>query len=188
LTVTALPVDESNDLLGQLIDEVKSRKDGPSKKKVRLLLYGSEIDDIALIQLLEASGANVVIEDICMGTKAYLHDIALEGNLIANLAERYLGKITCPRTFRFSPASREAELAQRFGYITSLAADYRVNGAVLYILMFCDCFEFDMPDVRDYLKAAGISSLHIEDDYTLSGMNALKTRIEAFFEIIQEGQ
>ncbi len=187
LATTSLPVDEGNEMLRAIIDESKSRQDGPDSKVARILLYGSQVDDIALTKLLEQSGANVVIDDICMGTKSFLHDVAVEGDPLVNLAQRYLGQITCPRTFRSSIASREEELAQRFGYIKDLALEYRVNGAFLYVLMFCDCFEFDVPDVRDYLEGMGIPSLHIEDDYSLSGISGLKTRVEAFVEMIQQG-
>jgi bzd-type benzoyl-CoA reductase N subunit len=184
LAATALPVGECNDLLRAVIGEVQSRDDGPGKKSARLLLYGSEVDDVSLLRLLEDSGANVVIEDICMGSKHWLHDVATDGDPLANIAKRYLEKITCPRTFRFTAGGHDDDLEARFGYILDMAREYNVNGAVLYVLMFCDTFEFDAPDVRDYLKEKGVPSLHLEDDYSLSGIDGFKTRIKAFLEMI----
>jgi benzoyl-CoA reductase/2-hydroxyglutaryl-CoA dehydratase subunit BcrC/BadD/HgdB len=183
--VTCIPVDEANDLLRRIIDQVKSRRQGRrEKRKPRLLIYGSELDHPTPIQLLEDAGADVVVDDICMGTKSYLTDVATEGNLLQSLAQRYLGSITCPRTFRFSDGTRQQDLDDRFGYITELAREYEVDGAILYVLMFCDTFEFDVPDVRDYLQGAGIPILHVEDDYQLSGLGGMRTRIEAFLEMI----
>ena len=186
--VTCIPVDEANDLLRRIIDQVKSRQQGrPAERKPRLLIYGSELDHPAPIQLLEDAGADVVVDDTCMGTKSYLTDVTTEGNLLANLAQRYLGSITCPRTFRFSDGTRQQDLDDRFGYIAELAREYKVDGAILYVLMFCDTFEFDVPDVRDYLQDSGIPTLHIEDDYQLSGLGGMRTRIEAFLEMIGTG-
>ena len=186
--VTCIPVDEANDLLRQIIDQVNSRPHGrPAWRRPRLLIYGSELDHPAPVQLLEDTGADVVVDDICMGTRFYLTDVETEGNLLANLAQRYLGSITCPRTFRFSEGTRQQDLDARFGYLTELARQYKVDGAILYVLMFCDTFEFDVPDVRDYLQGAGIPTLHIEDDYRLSGFGGMRTRIEAFLEMIGSG-
>jgi benzoyl-CoA reductase subunit C len=182
--VSCIPVAEGNPMLEEIIEEVKSRKKGPEKTGVRLLVWGSEIDNPEPIRLLEDTGARVVIDDICMGTKSYLSDVATEGNLLGNLANRYLGAITCPRTFRFSAGSRGQDLRNRFGHLVDLAREYRVNGAVLYVLMFCDTFEFDVPDVRDVLQRIGIPTLHVEDDYRLSGAGGMRTRIEAFMEMI----
>jgi len=182
--VTCMPVGESNEMLREIIGQVKSRVESAPGNRVRLLIYGAELDQPAPIRLLEDAGAHVVVEDICMGTKSYLSDVGTEGNLLANLAQRYLRDITCPRTFRFSAGTRGDDLDARFGYLVELAREYEVDGAILYILMFCDTFEFDVPDVRDYLREAGIPTLHIEDDYRLSGLGAMRTRMEAFLEMI----
>ena len=60
-----------------------------------------------------------------------------------------------------------------------------VDGVVLYVMKFCDLHEFDVPDLRDYLEKQGIPVLHIESDYTMASVVVLRTRIEAFVEMIQ---
>jgi len=179
-----IPVDEANDMLRTIIEEVSARKDGPKKKQARVLVYGCEIDHIAFINLVEESGANVVMDDLCIGTRYYWKDVAQTGNLLRNLADHYLGDITCPRTFRRSPVSHQQDLDNRFGYLRDFARDFDVNGAIFYIIRFCDTFEFDVPEVKDYLEEAGIPCLHLEDDYSLSSIGGLKTRIQAFLEMV----
>jgi len=183
LAAMSIPVTECNEMLSNIIQEVKTRKDGP-RKAVRLLLYGSEIDDIAFINLVEECGANVVIDDLCIGTKYYWKDVAADGNLLKNLADHYLGEVMCPRTFRRSPGTRQQDLDNRFGYIGDFAKEFNVSGAILYIIRYCDTFEFDAPEVRDYLQAMGIPVLHLEDDYSLTSIQGFKTRIQAFLEIM----
>jgi benzoyl-CoA reductase/2-hydroxyglutaryl-CoA dehydratase subunit BcrC/BadD/HgdB len=51
-------------------------------------------------------------------------------------------------------------------------------------MKFCDLHEFDVPDLRDYLEKEGLPVLHIESDYTMAAVGALKTRIQAFLEMI----
>lgn len=179
------PVEECNEMLRSIIEEVRTRRDGPQRKGARLLVYGCEIDDIAFINLVEESGANVVIDDLCMGTRDYWKDVATDGDPLKNLADRYLGGIMCPRTFRRSPGTRQQDLDNRFGYIRDFAREFNVKGAILYIIRYCDSFEFDAPEVRDYLEQAGVAVLHLEDDYSLSSIQGFKTRIQAFLEMME---
>ncbi len=184
MAVMSIPVDEANELLGSVIEEVSTRKGGPQRKSARLLVYGGEIDDTAFINLVEESGANVVIDDLCFGTRYYWDDVALDGDPLKNLADRYLGKIMCPRTYRRSLGTRQQDLDNRFGYLRDFAQSFNVNGAILYVIRYCDTFEFDVPEVRDYLQDAGIPCLHLEDDYSLTSIGGFKTRIQAFLEMI----
>ena len=184
MAVLSIPVDEANELLRSIIEEVSNRKDGPQKKAARLLVYGCEIDDIAFISLVEESGANVVIDDLCFGTRHYWNDVATDGDPLKNLADRYLGKVMCARTYRRAPGTRQEDLDNRFSYLRDFAKSFNVNGAILYIIRYCDTFEFDVPEVRDYLQEVGISCLHLEDDYSLTSIGGFKTRIQAFLEMI----
>ncbi|PIU57659.1 MAG: hypothetical protein COS88_00495, partial [Chloroflexi bacterium CG07_land_8_20_14_0_80_51_10] len=58
----SIPVSECNDLLRSVTNEVKERRDTPERQSVRLLVYGAEVDDTTLIDLIEESGANVVMD------------------------------------------------------------------------------------------------------------------------------
>ncbi len=79
----------------------------------------------------------------------------------------------------------EADLEERFGHIREFARDYDVNGVILYIMMkFCDLHEYDVPDLRDYMENKGLPVLHIESDYSMASVMGLRTRIEAFMEVI----
>ena len=179
----SIPVEESNQLLRDVIQDLKKRHDGPVQKTARLMVIGPEIDDSPLFQLIEDSEANVVIDDTCIGTRVYWHDVDSDGDPLDNLGTRYLEKVMCPRTARQRTGSREEDLDTRFGHILGMAREFSVNGVVLYILRYCDNFGFDVPDMIDYLEKAGLPVLFIEDEYLISSAR-LKTRIEAFIEMI----
>ncbi len=57
-----------------------------------------------------------------------------------------------------------------------------MTGVIFYIIRFCDTYEFDAPDVRDFLEGEGFRVLHLEDDYNLPSLAQLRTRVEAFLE------
>lgn len=183
----SLPVEEANALLRRVIGELRERKGSPQKKLIRLLISGNEIDDPAFINLVEECGANVVADDLCIGTKFFWHDVEKTEDPFDGLSTRYLEKIMCARTYRgkaWGPETRQADLEERFGHVRDFARDFNARGAILYVLKYCDTQEWDVPDLRDYLEQVGVPVLHIEHDYTLGSFGALRTRIQAFLEMI----
>jgi len=184
VAVMTTPVEEANELVASVIEEVKERRERPEKKPCRLLVYGSVIDNIPFIELIEESGANVVIDDLCFGTRYYRQDVELSDDPLLSIAERYLDKVMCPRTHRPDLHTREKTLESRIGYLREYAIDYNANGVILYVLRFCDSCAFDAPEIRDYLQKAGLHVLHLEDDYSLTSIQGFRTRIQAFVEMV----
>ena len=180
----SIPVVEYNEIIRVVIGEVKGRQPGSRAKKTRILVYGSEIDDIAFIELVEECGANVVMDDLCTGTKTFWHDVEMTGELMDGLANRYLEKIICPRTYRGGVGTRLQDLELRFGYLHEFIRDFKVDGVIFYVIRFCDTFELEVPDVKEYLAGKGVPSLYLEDDYSVATIGQLRTRIEAFLEMI----
>ena len=189
VALMSIPVDEGNELLKQVIGEVKGRKDGPQKKPARLMLWGSIIDNIALVDMIESAGANVVMDDTCVGSRAYFSDVKLTDDPLDGLAYRYLVEIKCPRTFResvFGETSKDymKDLESRFGYLKDYAKEWNVNGVVLQSVKYCDIHGYEVPGLRDYLEHIGLPNTYIEHDYNKSALAPLRTRIQAFLEVI----
>ena len=179
-----LPVLEFNDLLRSVIKEIKERGSGPQKKPVRILIYGSVIDDISFVQLIEESEANVVMDDLSTGSRGFWHDVEVTSDPLDGIVNRYLDKIYCPRTYRPQAETPEKDLDNRFGYVYKFATDFKVNGVILYVIRFCDTYELDAPDFRDYFQKKGLPVLYLEDDYSATTLGQLKTRVQAFLEMI----
>lgn len=184
LAVLTLPVEEGTALLREVLQEVKKRQDGPPRHPARLLVHGAELDDAGFMELVEELGANVVVDDLCVGTRSFWHNVEVNGSPLKALARRYLEKVYCPRTLRPCPSTRAADLDARFGHLRQFAQDFAVNGAIFYIIRFCDTFEFDAPEVKAYLEEAGVPVLQIEGDYSMVAIARLRTRVQAFLEMI----
>ena len=184
VAVMSTPVTEANELLRGVIKEVEGREDGCQKKPARLMICGTGNDDITFIEMVEESGANVVIDDLCFGTRPYWCEVEVSHNPLASIARSYLERLNCPRTYRQSPGSHQEDLENRFGYLYEFAKDFKVNGIILYILRYCDTHAFDVPDVKEYLRGKGLPVLEIEGDYPTPSIARLKTRVQAFLEMI----
>ena len=74
------------DLLEEIIAEVRKGENGPEKQPARLLVYGCEISDSTFPELVESSGANIVIDDLGMGTRSYWEDVPVTADPLEGLA------------------------------------------------------------------------------------------------------
>jgi benzoyl-CoA reductase subunit C len=184
----SLPAAEGNELLNQVIDEVKKRTDGPGRKLARLLIWSSTLDDVDVMQVFEDK-ANVVMNEDCGGIRAFRGNVKLTADPLEGLADYYMKEITCARTFRQAKLGETKkdyaeDLQSRFGYLKPIVRDWKINGAILLLVRYCDPFAFEMPSVKDYLDSIGIPSTYIEYDYTVGALAQLRTRVEAFLETI----
>lgn len=94
--------------------------------------------------------------------------------LLDLLADRYLG-INCAC---FSPNENRKQ------DILRLVKEYKADGVVLYSLNFCQPYDIEAISLEKELKKAEIPAISITTDYSSEDENQLKTRIEAFLEML----
>lgn len=166
--------EEHNRLLKQLLSQIENRTDMP-KIGTRLLVTGSVMDNIEVMKIIEDKGANVVADDLCTGSRYFWDLVNPAADPIHAIADRYLDKIPCPFTVHSE---------DRFKHTLEMAKEYDVEGAIIFVLKFCDTHSFDAPILMEELKAQGLPVLYLEWEHAMSGIAGLKTRIEAFIEMI----
>jgi benzoyl-CoA reductase/2-hydroxyglutaryl-CoA dehydratase subunit BcrC/BadD/HgdB len=179
----SLPVAEAIVLIDDVIAEAKAR--GPlAPKTARLMVVGAQLDSTAFIELIEDGGAWVVADDLCPGGRESLAPVDGTAHPIDALAERYLRRVYCGRTYRETKGSAADDAEERFGHIGRALKEYGVNGVVLYIYKYCDPFGFEVPQIKAYIESQGVPVLYVEDEYSMSSIGRLRTRIEAFLEML----
>jgi benzoyl-CoA reductase subunit C len=184
VSAMSLPVDESTTLIKSVIEDVKKRGTSSTKTGSRILLIGDQIDDVAIIDAIEASGAHLVMDDLSMGSKMYWGDVDSSDDPYEALAVRYLRKLKMPMTFVGGGETYQESLKTRFGHLKRYIKEFNVEGAILFIYKFCDPYGFEVPAMKSFIESAGIQVLYIEDEYSTSSLGRVKTRIEAFLEMI----
>ncbi|NPV89839.1 MAG: 2-hydroxyacyl-CoA dehydratase [Firmicutes bacterium] len=146
----------------------------------RIMIAGTPmaIPNWKLHHVVETSGAAVVVEESCTGTRYFENQVDESGTTIDEqiqaLAERYM-KTNCA-CFTPNPG--------RVQDILRLAKEYRVDGVIDYNLQFCGLYSTESYLVQQALKEAGVPVLQIETDYGEQDGEQLKTRVQAFLEII----
>ena len=189
VALMSLPVEEGSRLLKEVIDEIRARTNGPAKKSARLLVWGPVIHETPLIEMIENLDANVVMDDTCVGSRAYFDDVKLTEDPIDGLAHHYLVDINCPRTFREgsrgkAKGNHTTDLDIRFGYLGRFAREWKVDGIILQSVRYCDSHGYELPAIKEFLDRANLPCMYLEHMNTGSGLAPLKTRVQAFLEII----
>jgi benzoyl-CoA reductase/2-hydroxyglutaryl-CoA dehydratase subunit BcrC/BadD/HgdB len=172
------------DKIGELGDELEQRiKTGQGVAPVetpRVMLSGCPmaVPNWKLPFLVESSGAVIVGEESCIGTRNTRDLVEETGEtleaMLDAITDRYL-RIDCAC---FTP-NRE-----RLEHIVAMARDLKVDGVIHYGLSFCQPYAMEAFKVEKALKDADIPMLSIETDYSMEDVEQLKTRVEAFVEML----
>ena len=161
--------------LRHLFPLLKGKKSDLSGK--RILISGSNIafgDEI--VQFIEELGGLVVGDDICSGMRYYWDNVELNKDPVHSLAKRYLNKIPCARMYSDS---------LRFEFIKNIAKTYQAAGIVNYNLKFCDPFQLKKYSFKNYFQNdLDLPVLTIAREYTQSDLEQIRTRIQAFLEML----
>ena len=121
----------------------------------------------------------MVGEESCTGTRYFNNltpesDGTLAGQLEAIAARQLETHCAC-----FTPND------ERIEDIITLARDWAVDGVVHYNLQFCHTFANEAVKVEKALAEEDIPLLRIETDYGDEDTGQLRTRVEAFLEMIR---
>lgn len=179
-------VDKWAEAMGKLNNELKKRQDKGefiTRNHVpRILLAGSPsiFPNWKILSLVEKMGAVVVADETCMGDR-YLYDPVgiVEDSMIdmmRGIASRCIMPCTCPS---FSPNDDRAYKLLR------MIEEFRIDGILYCVLKGCIIYDFELISIDNSMKEKGISVLRIETDYSPEDVEQLRTRIEAFIEMIQ---
>jgi benzoyl-CoA reductase/2-hydroxyglutaryl-CoA dehydratase subunit BcrC/BadD/HgdB len=172
-------------MCNRLADELEQRiKDGVSvvpEGTKRILVTGTPlaVPNWKLHNIIETSGAAVVCEEMCTGTRYFENLVdetaaALDEQFMA-LSERYM-KNNCAC---FTPNTG------RIDDILRMVKEYKADGVIDCSLKFCCLYDTEKYNVSKALKEAGVPVLRLETDYTDTDAEQLRTRIGAFIEMLQ---
>ncbi len=170
--------------IGELCDELEKRvKVGEGVVPAgtpRLMLSGCPmaVPNWKLPYIVESSGAVIVGEESCIGTRN-IRDLVDESGdtleeMLDSLVDRYM-RIDCAC---FTPNQ------ERLQNIVAMARDLQVKGVIHFALNFCQPYAMEAFKVGRALEEAGIPMLSIETDYSMEDVEQLKTRVEAFLEMV----
>jgi benzoyl-CoA reductase/2-hydroxyglutaryl-CoA dehydratase subunit BcrC/BadD/HgdB len=172
---TRLPREQFNQLLEQLLDEIK-RTGREIKKGKRLMISGSQLENSAWIEAIEALDAVVVTDEIEAGTRYFWGKVDTKLPPMEALARYYI--------FGRPPGTRIWPAGKRFEHIFNMVKQYKVDGVISEILRNDAEYGHDKLFLDKEMAKRGIPILELDVDYGEGPSGQMKTRVGAFLEML----
>jgi bzd-type benzoyl-CoA reductase N subunit len=169
--------EEHTAVLRELLDELRA-KPSQNGEDVRVVLFGNACDHPSIMTLLEEAGAVVVDDDLCTGSRYFLCIEPPENDPLRKIAKRYIRRVPCP--------SKHNTQFDRREYLVDMVKQGSADGVVMVVLKFCDPHDFDYPDLAKHLTESGIPHLRIETEMQPASIEQVRTRLQAFVEMLKE--
>jgi len=164
------------DALEPVAASLESKTKNASAKTKRLVLSGGLCSMPDVYKVIESSGGAVVWDDFCTGSRYFEGIINENGDLEKNIAQKYLERVVCP--------AKHSGIYARGKYLVEKVRENNAEGVIFVFLKFCDPHSFDYPYMKEMLEKEGIPSMLFEIEDKGSSEAQLKTRCEAFMEML----
>jgi benzoyl-CoA reductase/2-hydroxyglutaryl-CoA dehydratase subunit BcrC/BadD/HgdB len=167
-------------VLDSAYQELKDKQQAAENNAPRVLLLGPNIGygDYTVLELVQAAGGEIVIEEICEGVKYYWHDVENKGDLFQSLTKAYLvDRVPC--------AFMRNSAKKRLDFTLNLIKDFNVSGVIWYELLHCETYDAESYFFAQKMRENNIPMIVLESDYTTAATSQLKTRVEALIETLK---
>ena len=171
------------DRLEETLEELKTREpDEKNRFRARVVLVGSEVDDVDVVRLIEDSGAYVCADRFCYGSLPGRNPITLTGDedALTQICRQYMYRGQCPRFMN------QAKIQERRRYVAELAKEYRADGIIYEQVKFCDPWAYEKMVGSHVLREDyGYPVLAVDRPYAIGVSGQMRTRVQAFVESIE---
>jgi benzoyl-CoA reductase/2-hydroxyglutaryl-CoA dehydratase subunit BcrC/BadD/HgdB len=171
-----------NELCDELDERVLKGEGVIAKDAPRIMISGCPmaIPNWKVQNIAQAAGASVIVEESCVGTRYFTNLVEPKSDKLNDLLWAMVEKYSQIPCACFTPND------VRIKSVTDLVKQFKAEGVIYYTLQNCHDYNVEGVKVDRALKAIGLPMLKIETDYAMGDSEQIKTRIEAFLEIIQE--
>ena len=171
------------DKLEETLEELKTREpDEKNKYRARVVLVGSEIDDVDVVKLIEESGAYVCADRFCYGSFPGREKIELKDteDALTQVCRHYMYASQCARYMN------QEKILGRREYVDKLAKEYKADGIIYEQMKFCDPWAYErMVGTKVLRDEFGYPVLSVDRPYSIGSSGQLRTRVQAFVESVE---
>ncbi|MFP3976166.1 MAG: 2-hydroxyacyl-CoA dehydratase subunit D, partial [Dehalococcoidia bacterium] len=170
------------EVLESICRKMKGKQVVGEMESPRVLLVGPNIanGDYRILELVKEAGAEVVIEEVCEGVRYYWNLVDNKGDPFKALAKGYLeDRLPC--------AFMRHSARKRLDFALKLIRDFNVSGVLWYELRQCETYDSESYFFERELNKRNIPMLILEADYGMADVGQIKTRLEAFIEMVKGG-
>ncbi|WDN89703.1 hypothetical protein BuS5_02671 [Desulfosarcina sp. BuS5] len=172
-----------NSICDELEKRIQNREGVFPEKTQRILISGCPmaVPNWKLPWIIETSGGVIVGEESCVGERGTRNLTDNTGSTVEELMEAVIDRYFKVDCAIFTPNP------DRLDHIVEMVGDYKPDGVILYGLQFCQPYLMESMPTEKALEEKNIPVLRIDTDYSMEDIGQLKTRVEAFIELIRIG-
>jgi benzoyl-CoA reductase/2-hydroxyglutaryl-CoA dehydratase subunit BcrC/BadD/HgdB len=172
--------DSVNNICDELERRIEKGEGVVQKGTPRILLSGCPmaIPNWKLPWIIEGSGAVIVGEESCVGARGTRNLTDDSGNTLDKLMEAIVARYFEIDCAIFTPNP------DRLNHVVEMFETSRADGVIHYGLQFCQPYLMESMPMEKALEERKIPTLRIETDYSMEDVEQLKTRVEAFIELL----
>jgi len=163
------------ELLDEFLNVLPETPEG-TEDSVPVYLAGNMTHDAPYFSYIEEAGAVIVQDDLCSGTRFLRLMVPEDIDPMEGLTNRYFTSFVCPNKHQGAHAHAETLL----GEVQKSGA----KGVIFLLYKYCESHFFDYPDLKQALESKGIPTLLLEVEDPSFSVGQLKTRIQAFIEML----
>ena len=172
-----IPREEHNEILCTLLPQIRTRESRP-QDKVRVVFEGGfcEQPPLDLIRAISRS-CYVVDDDLLIGLRWLLEDVAVDGDPLANVAEAYLEKSS------YSPVQHDLRKPKERMLMDRISRA-RAEAAIITAAKMCEPGLEEQVAYTRALDEAGIPYFVSEFEENMTSFDSLEIQLETFVENI----
>jgi benzoyl-CoA reductase/2-hydroxyglutaryl-CoA dehydratase subunit BcrC/BadD/HgdB len=131
----------------------------------------------------EATPQGVLVADELCSSERLLYDpVGVDewsmNDMLNAIAERYLMTSTCPCV------TSEDGNEDRINWLLNKVKEWKVNGVIYYVLRGCMLYAMEYTRIKRVLDHINVPVYYLDTEYTREDVGQMKTRIEAFLEML----
>lgn len=171
---------EHTALLEQLIGKLNALPAATRGVRVYLSGHFCQAPKPEILDLIEECGGIIADDDLYHGFRFISTDIDETGDPIEAFANWYF-----TRNRRVPCATLADEEADWDQFLVEAVRKTKAEGLIVLQVKFCEPHMFFYPEIKEAFERAGIPHLLIETEHEQMPLEALKTRVETFLEIVK---
>ncbi|MDY6835616.1 MAG: 2-hydroxyacyl-CoA dehydratase family protein [Chloroflexota bacterium] len=177
-----MPKEEHNGLMKKLLPELEKREP-VAGNGVNILLSGAmcEAVSVDLLDFMESLGVVVVDDDLYVGSRYFAVDCDETLPPLESLVGRYFNR-NIPDPTKYNPDKEYSD------YLIDRVRKANARGVIIVLVLHCEPHWYAHPKLKDKLDPAGIPHFHIETEQESLSLARIRTRLEAFLEMVKGGR
>jgi len=124
----------------------------------------------------------IVADELCSGERILYDPVGVDewsmDDMLKAIAERYLMASTCP-CFTSKDGNED-----RINWLLNKVKEWKINGVIYYVVRGCMLYAMEYTRVKKVLDKLNVPVYYLDTEYTREDVGQMKTRVEAFLEML----